>query len=514
MTGHDFLQIGTGSKANTNWPNQPLTFPAQQNEIIENFPGRCYYVSTDQDGNFRVGDFFLVEQATGTATLDASAFNLSGLASLRLGTLGAELGVAINEFSADVNLGSDFSRDSAVPTQLAVKTYVDNSVGAGILRSTPTIGVSLLTSTGTTATVTSFVTNNVYVGDTIVVTGATQANYNGTFVVTAIDTSARTFSYIMSGTAVSPATGAISVERKQRMTSDLDIVGSLKIRPTWNNSENLEALHISATDTQSGPDTTLIDVKVGGTSKFKVDKDGNITTAGSLTVAGTTTTINSVDLTISDKTVVVASGATDSSTANDAGLQLGSSNLSFKYNHANTRWNLPNAGLNVGGPYRINGTEVLSSDTLGNDVIYSSLTSLGNLSSLAVNGVSKLQSVSEILSVRSPGQSGTQIYDFNTSAIFFHPSVSGNITAAVTNVPTDSSRAHSIVIVFAQGATPYSVTNTIGINGISITVKWLGSIAPSPVANRNEAWVFTLLNKSTTSTPDWIVFGQKSEFAG
>ena len=43
-----------------------------------------------QDGNFRVGDLFSIEQATGVATLNAEAFNIAGLQELTLGevTLG------------------------------------------------------------------------------------------------------------------------------------------------------------------------------------------------------------------------------------------------------------------------------------------------------------------------------------------------------------------------------------------------------------------------------------------
>ena len=72
----------------------------------------------------RVGKFFKVEQATGKATLDASAFDLSGLSSLRLGSIGAQLGASINEFSTDGTLSQN--SDEKVPTQKAVKTYVDN----------------------------------------------------------------------------------------------------------------------------------------------------------------------------------------------------------------------------------------------------------------------------------------------------------------------------------------------------------------------------------------------------
>ena len=128
LTGHDFLQIGTGGTVTTNHPNEPTQPPAQGNEIQETFPGRVYYVSTDQNGNFRVGEFFKIDQATGTATLNANAFNLAGLTSLRLGSIGAQLGESINEFSSDGTLAGN--SNIAVPTEQAVKTYVDTTITA------------------------------------------------------------------------------------------------------------------------------------------------------------------------------------------------------------------------------------------------------------------------------------------------------------------------------------------------------------------------------------------------
>jgi len=127
LTGHDFLNIGTGGISTTNYPNTPTQSPAQGNEVEEALPGRVYYVATDQDGNFRVGEYFRVDQGTGTATLNANAFNLSGLTSLQLGSIGAQLGETINEFSSDSTLGGNFPTNIAVPTEAAVKTYVDNN---------------------------------------------------------------------------------------------------------------------------------------------------------------------------------------------------------------------------------------------------------------------------------------------------------------------------------------------------------------------------------------------------
>ena len=125
LTGHDFLQVGTGGTDTTNWPNNPTQNPAQADQVITNEtdPGRVYYTATDELGNFYVGDQFKVDQATGNVTLDASAFNLSGLESLRLGSVGGLIGAAVGEFSTDVTLSQD--SDTKVSTQRAVKTYVD-----------------------------------------------------------------------------------------------------------------------------------------------------------------------------------------------------------------------------------------------------------------------------------------------------------------------------------------------------------------------------------------------------
>jgi hypothetical protein len=87
-------------------------------KLHETNGGRVYWTSTDQDGDFRVGDLFRIQQATGIATLNADAFDLSGLSELQLGSIGAELGATINEFSTDETLSND--SNSAVPTERAV----------------------------------------------------------------------------------------------------------------------------------------------------------------------------------------------------------------------------------------------------------------------------------------------------------------------------------------------------------------------------------------------------------
>jgi len=130
LTGHDYLYIGTGNKTQTNYPYVDITQAIQSNQELFSGGGRAFFTSTDQDGNFNVGDLFGVQQATGTATLNASAFNLSGLNSLQLGAL--ELGVdsaVITQFSTDPFFTAD--SDNIVSTQRAIRAYITAQIGGG-----------------------------------------------------------------------------------------------------------------------------------------------------------------------------------------------------------------------------------------------------------------------------------------------------------------------------------------------------------------------------------------------
>ena len=130
LTGHDFLDVGTGGFSTTNYPGTPSVPADPADEQVEGGGGRVFYTSTDQDGNFRVGELFTVEQATGIATLNADAFSISGLQELQLGSVAlGGAGATINEFSTDGTFTAN--SDSIVPTQKAIKTYITSQIGGG-----------------------------------------------------------------------------------------------------------------------------------------------------------------------------------------------------------------------------------------------------------------------------------------------------------------------------------------------------------------------------------------------
>ena len=73
---------------------------------------------------------FSIEQSTGIATLNADAFNISGLNQLQLGAVAlGGTGATITEFSTDGTFTAN--SDNIVPTQKAIKTYITSQIGGG-----------------------------------------------------------------------------------------------------------------------------------------------------------------------------------------------------------------------------------------------------------------------------------------------------------------------------------------------------------------------------------------------
>jgi len=125
VTGHDLLDIGTGSYADTNYPNE-IYGPAVNarnpaGETVERSVGRVFYVTTDQYGNFRVGPYFSVDQGTGKVSFSAA------IALSNLDGLGFKRGVPISEFSTDSSFANNAT--DTVPTQNATRIYLERRLG-------------------------------------------------------------------------------------------------------------------------------------------------------------------------------------------------------------------------------------------------------------------------------------------------------------------------------------------------------------------------------------------------
>ena len=134
ITGHDFLDIGTGNFVETNYPELyaggAFFTAAPEDEVLEVNGGRVFYTSTDQDGNFRAGELFKVDQATGIVTISAEFFDLDGLSELALGgvRLGGS-GAVVNEFSTDQTFAAD--SNNIIPTQRAIAAFLADRLSVG-----------------------------------------------------------------------------------------------------------------------------------------------------------------------------------------------------------------------------------------------------------------------------------------------------------------------------------------------------------------------------------------------
>jgi hypothetical protein len=153
ITGHDFLDVGSGNFLETNYPVLYSNYDYNQEPFqeVENYNGgRVFFTSTDQDGNFRAGDQFAVEQATGIVTISADFFDLAGLTELRLGGITVGSTAVIREFSKDPLFLQN--SNNIIPTQRAVRSYLGSRLNIGgedlltpsIIAGTTKIGPNLI----------------------------------------------------------------------------------------------------------------------------------------------------------------------------------------------------------------------------------------------------------------------------------------------------------------------------------------------------------------------------------
>lgn len=141
---------------------------------------------------------------------------------------------------------------------------------------------------------------------------------------------------------------------------------------------------LGGTQTIPGNKTFTGTVDLSGATIGSFGTTGNVTVGGDLTVNGTTTTINSTTVEVEDKNIELGKVATPSNaTADGGGITLkGTTDKTFNWVNSTSSWtSSEHVNLASGKEYKINGTTVLNSTSLGTGVTGSSLTSVGTLTS-------------------------------------------------------------------------------------------------------------------------------------
>lgn len=214
----------------------------------------------------------------------------------------------------------------------------------GDLGTSPSLSTSLTTTSSTFA---------------LLNTGATTLNFGGAATALTIGATSGTLTLRNSATAVS---GTLGVNGGSLTTSN-------------NTFDLLDTTATTVTFARAATSLTM-----GATTGTTTIRNSLVVT-GDFTVNGTTTTINSTITSVDD--IVVELGATTSpsdATAAGGGIALlGSTTKSITWSSTNGWTSTEHFNLASGKDYRINGTSVLSSTTLGSGITSSSLTSVGTI---------------------------------------------------------------------------------------------------------------------------------------
>jgi hypothetical protein len=202
-----------------------------------------------------------------------------------------------------------------------------------------------------------------------------------------------------------------------------------------------------------------------------------LTLSGNLTVNGTTTIINTTNLEITDPLIGIGSGnTTDAQASGDGILIYGATNKTLTYNDTKK-------GFETNVAWATTETRFIS--------------------------------VAEKL-VRVDGNTASLVYNGSSSNIGLCTNPSGNITLAVTGIPTDSSfDNHSISFGVMVNQTGTARTCTaVTLNGLSATIRWAGgslSAAISGVTTTSgmDIFNFTGINTigSASTTANYYVLG-------
>ena len=159
---------------------------------------------------------------------------------------------------------------------------------------------------------------------------------------------------------------------------------------------------------------------------------GDITVSGNLTINGTTTNINSTNLLVEDKNIILGDVTTPSDvTADGGGITLkGGTDKTFNWVDATDSWTASeHIDLAAGKFYKIGNTTIANSTALGTGILASSLTSLGTLSSLTLGGAA-----SGITTLAAGNTTITGFINVSTTSTFTGVTTHGANVAMANNV--------------------------------------------------------------------------------
>lgn len=307
------------------------------------------YDDTDNTLDFDVADF--------TITLGG---DLSGSATVtNLGNATLTATIAANS----VALGTDTTGNYMVDVTAGTGVTVSHTASEG---STATISIGQAVATSDSPTFAGLTIN----GPSITFEGST-ANDHETTVQVTDPTADRTIT-IPDATGTVALLGSIALGTDTTGNYMADLTAGTGVTITHTPGEGSNATIAIGQAVATNSNVQFNDIAAGG----------NVTVTGNLTVNGTTTTVNSTTVTVDDKNLELGATASPSDAGADGGgiTLKGTTDKTFNWVDATDAWtSSEHLNLASGKAFYINGTSVLSGNTLGSGVTASSLTSVGTI---------------------------------------------------------------------------------------------------------------------------------------
>jgi hypothetical protein len=193
-----------------------------------------------------------------------------------------------------------------------------------------------------------------------------------------------------------------------------------------------------------------------------------------------------------------------------------------------------------GKTYKIDGTDILTSTSLGSSVVGSSLTSVGNLTGLTAatpnfsgpftsNGVATfqntlvLQQSKEKFTVSSASISSTPTdVDVLSGAVYYYTgmitegfkfNIRGNSSTTLASLLTTDQEAITIVLMIQNtgAALSFGASNYLTIDtNATVSIKWFGGSKPAGNGSSTDVYTFTIYK---TGASAFTVFASQSKFA-
>mgnify|MGYP003119079404 CR=1 FL=1 len=257
--------------------------------------------------------------------------------------------------------------------------------------------------------------------------------------------------------------------------------GKLKIDTlTYDNSGSDVDITISTL-----PTTTQLDAKASltGATFTGAVVGTDLTLSGDLTVNGSTSTISSTTIEVTDKNIEIGKVTTPTDvTADGGGITLkGATDKTINWINSSDNWtSSENWDLASGKGYHINNTSVINATTLGSGVVNSSLTSVGTLNGLDLTG-----QLTEHVTITAGKLSDNLNLDTVNGNVFYFTTT--ETATAVPNIRYDSSTTldsklgvgDSLAITVLTTAATAGFSAQWTIDGSAVTEKWVGGSAPT-----------------------------------